>query len=88
MDAASPDDAAQADGVGFAGRNQRRDDTLRILRGAHHDQPDAHVEGAEHLVARDVTALLEEQENRRDRPRAPLDLRGASLGQECAAGSR
>ena len=46
--------------------------------GAHDDQADAHVERAEHLVARDRAALLQQPEDRRHRPRVAIDLGGRS----------
>ena len=70
-----------ADNIGgiFAAA-QMSDDAIGLARGHNRDHPEAVVEGAIHLGARDFAKPLKQSENRRHRPAAPLDDRASVLG--------
>src|SRR6476646_8678817 len=66
LDHPTDDDAA-----GAPARLQYRDHFGRRARIARDDQSNPHVEGAQHFVIRDLSALLQEHEKRRNGPTVP-----------------
>ena len=74
-------DEAESEGVRFAGPRRQIDDSLGITRRADDHESDAHVEGAKHLFARNGAVLLEQSEERRNRPRLQIDFGDTALGQ-------
>src|ERR1043166_1642661 len=55
-------DVSESDDTGLASARQRVDDAFCIRCRANDHQTDAHVERTKHLVARDLSALLEQPE--------------------------
>src|SRR6185369_16797037 len=71
------DDEAESECIRLARHVRHVDDPLRVARGAHDDEADAHVERAEHLLPRNAATLLEQPEDRRNRPPLQIDVGGA-----------
>ena len=66
------DDVAQDPGV-LAALPQCGDDRIRRRTSAHDDEPDAHVEGAEHLRIRNPAGALKPLEDRRHGPTLAIE---------------
>ena len=78
---------------GLAERAEDRERAVHVAVGNDGDEPDAEVERPPHVGLGDLADLLDEAEERRDRPRAPRDVEveagrqdAARVGDEAAAG--
>src|SRR5688572_30731315 len=66
-------DGSNLTAPGLTGPREIAHHLRRVFRRAHHDQPDAHVERAQHVVFRHTALALEPPEDGRHAPRAALD---------------